>query len=119
MASVGQNMGDTADQKNRTKLGMIQCMAFMKKQGLTRSVKRFYWEGLYKLCKGMPALTIYHGIEPWPELWYVRLFDGKKPTGYFAVATSYEAIRGTIPTDKMVRFARNKEDIQTIVETWM
>jgi len=119
-ASSCMNEGKrSVTEQERKKKGMAECAAFLKNQGLRHSVKRFYRDGLYKICKTIPSIIIFTNVQPWPSLFYARLFDGTKPTGYFAVAESLEDVRKTIPQDWLLRFPRKDSDAPAIVETWM
>ena len=105
--------------QDRATIGMIQVMEFMKQHQLKQKVFVFDWASLYKICKTMPSIIVYTGVEPWKEMYYAVLFDGKQTTGLFTTAFSLDDIRKSIPTEHMVCAKRTQTDLETIVETWM
>ncbi len=65
----------------------------------------------------MPFIVIYNHPKDYNESYVARLFDINKPTNIVIVSKDLEVLRKKIPKG-MVKFDREKEDDEKIIESY-
>jgi len=68
-----------------------------------------------------PIICVYQKPEDYPNKYIARIFDGTKPTNTVLIKETVEEIREDIANTfpYMLPFARSKEDVKCIVESWI
>ena len=66
----------------------------------------------------LPIITIYENPEDMPGYYVARLFDGSKPTYYYAKRKRLKDLKKTIP-HCMINFGRTGNDVSCLLETWI
>lgn len=65
----------------------------------------------------MPFIVIYYHPKDYSESYVARLFDVNKPTNIVIISEDLEALRKKVPQG-MVKFKREKEDDEKILESY-